>query len=288
MSFGYIPDYKEKSFLKDIYLKIFGFPYAPRRNDARLVFQLLKPNKGEMILDLACGDGVWSNDLSKKDINVIGVDISLHKLKKAKERGEKMGIKCNLILGDAQNLPIKEKIFHKIFSMHTIEHIKDDTVALREFFRVLKPNGIMVICVPTGRISYLTKLAIKFPNIIKVLIFSGPVRESKNEEECINSFNKRFHHLRCYELSELKERLIEIGFIVDCINYSPRFLGSFFSSLFLTLDIFMWEKTPETDYVFKSQMLHGLLFPFIYPFYILDDVFFWKSGRGLIFRIKKR
>ena len=62
-NFGYVPDYRNKSLLKDAYMSIFGYPYPPRRNEARKVFNLLKLRKSDKILDIGCGDGVWYLEL---------------------------------------------------------------------------------------------------------------------------------------------------------------------------------------------------------------------------------
>ena len=150
MSFGYIPDYRGKSTLKDLYLRIFGYPYPPRRNEARLVFKLLEPAKGERILDLGCGDGVWCNDLARKGFDVIGLDISGIDLKQARDRAERLALRTKLVHGDAQELPFADGSFNKVFSICAMEHMRDDGRVLREAFRLLRPNGTLVVSVPTS------------------------------------------------------------------------------------------------------------------------------------------
>ena len=88
MSFGYFPDFKNRSPVKNWYLKIFGYPYAPRRNEVKLVFKYLNPRPGEKILDIGCGDGIFTNELVKRGLNVTGIDISEKDLKKALDDAE--------------------------------------------------------------------------------------------------------------------------------------------------------------------------------------------------------
>ena len=89
MAFGYIPDYKGKSFFKDAYLKIFGYPYPPRRNEAALVLKFLNPQKKEKILDIGCGIGGTSIWLAKKlQCDVVGITISPVQVEMAKKAAE--------------------------------------------------------------------------------------------------------------------------------------------------------------------------------------------------------
>jgi ubiquinone/menaquinone biosynthesis C-methylase UbiE len=287
MSFGYAPDYKGKFFLKDLYLRIFGYPYPPRRNEARLVFKSLKPQKEEMILDLGSGDGVWYNELRKRGLNVVGIDVSEVDLRKAKKRAENMNLTHNFILSSGQFMPFKENTFDKIFSISTFEHISNDIDVFKECHRILKSNGIIVVSVPTDKVSYIAKLVLKMPSFIKKHFFSSIVVNSKNEEEYRKNFDKKFMHFRRYRAKKLIREVEKQGFILNSIDYNCKFFGSFFTGLFHCLKIFEWEKTMKTEYQFKNQLFFGLIFPLTYPLYVIDDLLFWIKGRGLVIKLKK-
>jgi SAM-dependent methyltransferase len=49
---------------------------------------------------------------------------------------------------DAYDLPIKDDTMDFVFSCHSLEHMIDREAALREWLRVLKPNGFLVAIVP--------------------------------------------------------------------------------------------------------------------------------------------
>ncbi len=49
---------------------------------------------------------------------------------------------------DVQDLPFEENSWSYIICSHVLEHVADDERALAELRRVLRPGGILVLCVP--------------------------------------------------------------------------------------------------------------------------------------------
>ena len=52
------------------------------------------------------------------------------------------------VKADICNLPFNENEFDVIFCNHVLEHITDDTKAMQELYRVLKPGGFGIFQVP--------------------------------------------------------------------------------------------------------------------------------------------
>lgn len=52
------------------------------------------------------------------------------------------------VKADICNLPFEENSFDIIICNHVLEHIPDDTKAMRELFRVLKPSGMGIFQIP--------------------------------------------------------------------------------------------------------------------------------------------
>lgn len=52
------------------------------------------------------------------------------------------------VKADICDLPFKDNSYDTIICNHVLEHIKDDTKAMHEIFRVLKPNGMAVLQIP--------------------------------------------------------------------------------------------------------------------------------------------
>lgn len=288
MSFGYVPDYKDNSFLKDTYLKIFGYPYPPRRNEAALVFDFLNPKKNEKILDVGCGDGIWYNELRKRGINVVGIDTSDYDLNKLNERAKILNLKTEAIKADAQEMPFENNVFDKVYSISTLEHIEDDKKVFREVARVLKPNGLLVLSIPMKEVPFLTKIAVRLPKPIKELFYNKLVINAKNEQDYLNNFNKHYFHCRNYTIEDIRERLEKYGFKIEKKSYNCRFFGSFIWSLYHTLKIFERHKSPTTNYQFSNETIFALVAPFFYLLFLIDRLLFWTKGRIVIIMLKLR
>lgn len=102
-------------------------------------------NKYLKILDAGCGTGLLGKKLQALG-NVQGIDISPEALKFAKKRGLKVK------LASVNKLPFKNNTFDLLVSLDVIYHRQvDDKKALREFYRVLKPGGILILRVPANK-----------------------------------------------------------------------------------------------------------------------------------------
>lgn len=288
MSFGYIPDYKNKSFLKDLYMKVIGYPYPPRRNEVALIFALLNPQMGEKILDIGCGDGVWYNELRKRGIDVTGIDLSAYDLGKLKERAESMFVVPKVLEADAQKMPFESETFDKAYSICTFEHIRNDQAAFRETARILRPGGCFVVSLPMKDTPLLTKIAVRMPLQIKRLLYTDLVIEAQNSEQYLENFNKRHAHYRNYTLTCIRERIKDSGFELTDQTYNCRFFGSAIWSLYHTLKIFERKKSPTTEYQFKNQLAFALAAPAFYALVLIDRLLFWTRGRIIILRLRKR
>lgn len=52
------------------------------------------------------------------------------------------------VKADICNLPFKDNEYDVIFCNHVLEHIPDDTKAIQELYRVLKPGGMAILQIP--------------------------------------------------------------------------------------------------------------------------------------------
>lgn len=52
------------------------------------------------------------------------------------------------ILADINNLPVKARQFDVVICSEVLEHIKDPISVLKESYRILRPGGILLICIP--------------------------------------------------------------------------------------------------------------------------------------------
>jgi ubiquinone/menaquinone biosynthesis C-methylase UbiE len=66
-------------------------------------------NKNIKILDIGCGTGRHSIELTKRGYNVLGVDLSDAQLKRAKEKASEQNLKIDFQKHDARNLPFSSE-----------------------------------------------------------------------------------------------------------------------------------------------------------------------------------
>lgn len=116
-----------------------------RRIIAGLVEEVCKEVKDRRprILDVGCGTGANLLMLSKYG-DAEGVDISEDALAFCRERGlEKVKH------GAAEELPYEDGTFDLVTALDVVEHLDDDVASLREMRRVLRPDGRVLLFVPT-------------------------------------------------------------------------------------------------------------------------------------------
>ncbi len=111
-----------------------------------IVFDTLKDyhnSKNSKVLDFGCGSGYLVAELAKNGFDSYGVDIS----SEAIEYGRRQGIQ-NISVIDSHRLEFADNHFNSVLLMDVIEHLEDESWAMKEVERVLKPGGTAVIMVP--------------------------------------------------------------------------------------------------------------------------------------------
>ncbi|MFH1957615.1 MAG: methyltransferase domain-containing protein [bacterium] len=103
-------------------------------------------NSSDSVLDLACGWGNGTAILAKKCKEAIGVDISEEYIEYAKKKYSMANLKY--VTSDAVKTGFGSNLFDRVVSVHTIEHIKKDSLFLKELARVLCAHGILFIEAP--------------------------------------------------------------------------------------------------------------------------------------------
>jgi len=270
VAFGYIPDMKGKNALVDFFLKLFGYPYLPRRMEAKKVIWFASLEENDRILDVGCGDGVWTNYLKLKGFNVFGLDNSKDALNVFKKRAHILRIENMPILGDSRTHPFKENVFDKIISICVFEHIKNDQSAFNDCYRVLKKGGRFVLSVDGDDVSFFTELALKLPDFIKKRIGSDLLKKSKNKTEFRKNFDKKFMHSQTYNKNTLFKKARVAGFKVKKVL---PWVGTFsqFASVFHCFKIFELKGSHSLKkYPLSTAIAYMLINPLLWLFYFFD------------------
>ena len=98
--------------------------------------------KGMRLLDVAAGTGLMTRggvDIVGKE-NVVGVDPSQGMLGEAKK-----AVRAPLVRGRAEALPFRGDRFDMLSMGFALRHVPDLGIAFREYFRILKPGGRIIL-----------------------------------------------------------------------------------------------------------------------------------------------
>ena len=108
----------------------------------RAVVRTVAARPGERILDIAAGTGTSSEPWANREIEVVPADFSLGMLRVGRRRRPDMAFTA----ADAMSLPFADASFDVVTMSFGLRNVADMDVALREFLRVTKPGGRLVIC----------------------------------------------------------------------------------------------------------------------------------------------
>lgn len=98
------------------------------------------------MVDFGCGPGYFTIDLAKKAQKVVGVDISPEMLKKAQRKAKKSKVKnIEFLQSDGKSLQLESSSVDIILLVTVYHEVGDNEVVLKEFGRVLKPSGKLVV-----------------------------------------------------------------------------------------------------------------------------------------------
>ncbi|KJK13857.1 ubiquinone biosynthesis methyltransferase UbiE [Terrabacter sp. 28] len=108
----------------------------------RAVVKAVAARRGERILDIAAGTGTSSEPWADEEIEVVPADFSLGMLRVGRRRRPDMAFTA----ADAMCLPFADESFDVVTMSFGLRNVADPEVALREFLRVTKPGGRLLVC----------------------------------------------------------------------------------------------------------------------------------------------
>ncbi|RXG28327.1 Methyltransferase domain-containing protein [Leeuwenhoekiella marinoflava DSM 3653] len=108
------------------------------------------------------------------------------------------------VKADICDLPFETDTYDVIFCNHVLEHIPDDTTAMQELYRVLKPGGMAILQIPQD-LSRATTFA------------DDTITEPKERAVIFGQYD----HVRVYG-RDYFDKLRSIGFKVDEVDYTKK------------------------------------------------------------------
>ncbi len=117
--------------------------------------QLINIQDNNSLLDVACGQGRHVIELARRgNYRLSGLDRSRYLIQRAKNISKKNGLTINFKEGDARKLPYPTDSFDFVTilgnSFGYFESSEDDFKILKEIFRILKPQGKLLMDVADG------------------------------------------------------------------------------------------------------------------------------------------
>jgi len=195
------------------------------------------------ILDAGSGNGNYAFYLGRvfPNAKIRGVDISREKIHNASHVANLLKMK-NLSFSRKSLTDVKEKLKYDLaICIDVVEHIRNDSLVLRNIRNSLKPGGSLILHVPKDR-----KLAFRHFNRLKGFRIEDHVREE-------------------YRIEEILDKIERAGLKVSSLSYTQGWFGS----LAWEIDLFL---------IVYSSKLRYIAFPFLYLL-ILADVY-GKNGNG--------
>lgn len=115
---------------------------APLSWIARARAEFVPPPRhdGDILLDVACGGGLFGPHLAGRGYHVLGVDLSLMSLREARDHGFDGVVKA-----DITRLPIADESIEVVTAGQCLEHVPDPFAVVRDLCRVLRPGGRLVV-----------------------------------------------------------------------------------------------------------------------------------------------
>lgn len=165
-------------------------------------FLALAPRDG-WVLDAGCGGGRWLVRLQQAGCRMIGLDFDRAVLALVRTRTSQ----APLVRGRADRLPFGDSTLAGLVSLGVVEHDpQGPLVMLREFARVLRPGGRLLVSVP-------------FDNLLRRLWFN---RRYRRRDRRLAGAAHQFVEFR-FGRAELEEALRTAGFVpVACCPHEFR------------------------------------------------------------------
>ena len=166
------------------------------RTQKDIVFDMIDSWKID-ILEVGCGTGRFSIEISKRGGIVTALDPALSMLKKIKRRVNIKDSKIELVGGSGYELPFKDNSFDGCICINVLSHLPNYEKVFKEIHRVLKPSAFFIF---------------NFPNLCRLLLPAG-ILVNLRKKSLINPV-----YTKWYTLRKIKSDLRIAGFEIKLIK----------------------------------------------------------------------
>lgn len=201
---------------------------APKPEVASRLEKTLNLVEGEEILDVGCGVGTFAYRISKKAKHVIGIDILPTSIEIAKDFFKSDNLEFKVADLFEERFP--DNSFDCILFLETIEHVDSPVAFIKEFHRILKPNGCLIVSTPNARsYSTLIREVISFlPTLLKRNTIERSLKLISKEPRCTGTHMDHIYSWDIYTLYRLLNRCgfeYETHAFAGCWPFSIEIMG---------------------------------------------------------------
>ncbi|WP_105385347.1 class I SAM-dependent methyltransferase [Neorhizobium alkalisoli] len=180
---------------------------------------------GRAALDLACGTAVVSHLLDDLSFKVTGIDWSEAMLERARAKAKKRGRQIRFLMGDAERTMEDDNSYDVITNRHLVWTLVDPVACFREWHRVLKPSGrLLIIDGDFVNPTLVSRLAKKLSALLVKVGFGGSGQQNGPHTPALaqthQSILSRVHFSQGARAEAVVELLKQAGF--DKITVDTR------------------------------------------------------------------
>jgi SAM-dependent methyltransferase len=211
---------RDRSKCQELYAKYYSGRKFHDTLFGDLIRRHLKP--GSRLLDAGCGRYLRFCRTFAPVAQVVGID--LETTFEADNRQSPYAVR-----GDIGALPFSSSSFDMVISRSVVEHLEDPPLVFREFFRVLRPGGKVVIITP-NKYDYVSLIAALTPYWVHRYLVSRIFLVPEHDV-----FPTLY---RANTISAMRKALTRAGLVereLDTINHYPAYL--MFSPLLFRLGV---------------------------------------------------
>ena len=169
-------------------------------------------DKNSSILDLGCGTGRHSIELSKRGYKITGVDLSESQLQRAREKAMEQKVSINFVQADARNLPFQNQFDLVIIlcegGFPLMETDEMNFQILKNASKALRENGKLIFTTLNGLFPLFH--SVKYSNTFDLITFRD-INQTIFEDDLGNK-KELLCNERYYVPSEITWLLKSLGF----------------------------------------------------------------------------
>lgn len=100
---------------------------------------------GKSMLEVGCGNGEISVACARRGYSVVATDLAEGNLKQLRAKIQDQNLNITTEVADIEELPFKDSSFDTTICLHTLEHVLNLQMAIRELKRITKRRLIIVV-----------------------------------------------------------------------------------------------------------------------------------------------